>query len=252
MLHNYIGTEHILLGLMREERSVACGILTEKGMRLARHARGHPRAAQREGRGRQDEGDAAALGVLAGPDRDGGARRPRPADRPGGRARAGDPGAVPPHPEQPGADRRAGRRQDGDRRGARDQRIVHGDVPSTSAEQAHARARHLADRRRNQVPRPVRGAAQDDHEGADRDREHHHLHRRAPHARRRRLGRGLARRGQHPEAGALARRDPVHRRHHARPSTASTSRRTGRSSGASSRSRSPRPRRTRRSRSCAG
>jgi ATP-dependent Clp protease ATP-binding subunit ClpC len=35
MLHNYIGTEHILLGLMREERSVAAGILTEKGMRLA-------------------------------------------------------------------------------------------------------------------------------------------------------------------------------------------------------------------------
>jgi ATP-dependent Clp protease ATP-binding subunit ClpC len=35
MLHNYIGTEHILLGLMREERSVAATILGEKGMRLA-------------------------------------------------------------------------------------------------------------------------------------------------------------------------------------------------------------------------
>src|SRR5512142_142038 len=35
MLHSYIGTEHILLGLMREERSVAAGILAEKGMRLA-------------------------------------------------------------------------------------------------------------------------------------------------------------------------------------------------------------------------
>jgi ATP-dependent Clp protease ATP-binding subunit ClpC len=35
MLHNYIGTEHILLGLMREERSVAAAILAEKGMRLA-------------------------------------------------------------------------------------------------------------------------------------------------------------------------------------------------------------------------
>ena len=34
MLHNYIGTEHILLGLMREERSVAAAILAEKGMRL--------------------------------------------------------------------------------------------------------------------------------------------------------------------------------------------------------------------------
>jgi ATP-dependent Clp protease ATP-binding subunit ClpC len=34
MLHNYIGTEHILLGLMREEKSLAAGILGEKGMRL--------------------------------------------------------------------------------------------------------------------------------------------------------------------------------------------------------------------------
>jgi ATP-dependent Clp protease ATP-binding subunit ClpC len=35
MLHNYIGTEHILLGLMREDKSVAAGILGEKGMRLS-------------------------------------------------------------------------------------------------------------------------------------------------------------------------------------------------------------------------
>ncbi len=35
MLHNYIGTEHVLLGLMREEKSVAATILGEKGMRLS-------------------------------------------------------------------------------------------------------------------------------------------------------------------------------------------------------------------------
>ena len=34
MLHNYIGTEHILLGLLREESSVAATILAERGMRL--------------------------------------------------------------------------------------------------------------------------------------------------------------------------------------------------------------------------
>ncbi len=34
MLHNYIGTEHILLGLLREEKSAAAAILTEKGLRL--------------------------------------------------------------------------------------------------------------------------------------------------------------------------------------------------------------------------
>ena len=34
LLHTYVGTEHILLGLLREERSVASSILHEKGMRL--------------------------------------------------------------------------------------------------------------------------------------------------------------------------------------------------------------------------
>src|SRR6187551_3229075 len=34
LLHNYIGTEHLLLGILREERSVAATILIEKGMRL--------------------------------------------------------------------------------------------------------------------------------------------------------------------------------------------------------------------------
>ena len=34
MLHNYIGTEHILLGLLREENAVAARILGQKGMRL--------------------------------------------------------------------------------------------------------------------------------------------------------------------------------------------------------------------------
>src|SRR5262245_20477338 len=34
VLHNYIGTEHLLLGILREERCVAASILMEKGMRL--------------------------------------------------------------------------------------------------------------------------------------------------------------------------------------------------------------------------
>jgi ATP-dependent Clp protease ATP-binding subunit ClpC len=36
LLCNYIGTEHILLGLLRAESSVAAGILQEKGLRLSR------------------------------------------------------------------------------------------------------------------------------------------------------------------------------------------------------------------------
>jgi ATP-dependent Clp protease ATP-binding subunit ClpC len=35
LLHTYIGTEHLLLGILREERSVAASILYDKGMRLA-------------------------------------------------------------------------------------------------------------------------------------------------------------------------------------------------------------------------
>jgi ATP-dependent Clp protease ATP-binding subunit ClpC len=34
LLHNYIGTEHLLLGLLREDRSIAASILTERGIRL--------------------------------------------------------------------------------------------------------------------------------------------------------------------------------------------------------------------------
>ena len=34
LLHNYVGTEHLLIGILREERSVAASILLEKGMRL--------------------------------------------------------------------------------------------------------------------------------------------------------------------------------------------------------------------------
>lgn len=34
LLHNYIGAEHLLLGVLREERSLAGTILTEKGVRL--------------------------------------------------------------------------------------------------------------------------------------------------------------------------------------------------------------------------
>ena len=34
LLHNYIRTEHLLLGILREDRAVAASILSEKGMRL--------------------------------------------------------------------------------------------------------------------------------------------------------------------------------------------------------------------------
>src|SRR5256885_1832073 len=68
--------------------------------------------------------------------------------------------------------------------------------------QADPRARHLVDRRRHEVPRSVRGAPEGDHEGTDRQSEHHRVHRRAAYAGGRGIGRRVARRGEHPQAGA--------------------------------------------------
>src|SRR6185503_593634 len=34
LLHNDVGTEHVLLGLFREERSLAASILAERGLRI--------------------------------------------------------------------------------------------------------------------------------------------------------------------------------------------------------------------------
>ena len=118
LLHNYIGTEHLLLGILREERSVAASILMEKGMRLGTvredivqllnekttltRVKETPLLAEFS----RDLTEAAMrnqLDPLVGRDLE---------------ARAGAAGAVPAHEEQRRADRRAGRGQDGDRRGA--------------------------------------------------------------------------------------------------------------------------------------
>jgi ATP-dependent Clp protease ATP-binding subunit ClpC len=53
--HRHVGTEHLLLGLLREERSMAAELLYERGLRLAavrdevaRHSGADPRAAQKK------------------------------------------------------------------------------------------------------------------------------------------------------------------------------------------------------------
>ena len=129
--HSYIGTEHILLGLIREGEGVAAQVLQKLGADLNRVRQqviqllsgfqGKESAAS----GSPPSGSGAeAPSSVAGPrpvrpQPDPG--RPRGQARPGHRARAGDRAGhadpVAAHEEQPGPDRRARRRQDDHRRG---------------------------------------------------------------------------------------------------------------------------------------
>ena len=118
LLHNYIGTEHLLLGILREERSVAASILMEKGMRLHTVREDIVQLLNEKTTLTRVQGDAAARRVQPRPHRSGDEEPARSAGRPRLRARARAAGALPPHQEQRGADRRAGRRQDGHRRRA--------------------------------------------------------------------------------------------------------------------------------------
>ena len=177
-------------------------------------ARRHRAAAQREDHAHAREGNAAAGRVQPRPHRGRDEERARPAGRARPRTRTRPAGAVPPHQEQRRAHRRARRRQDRHRRGAGPEDRLRR-RPALPRRQADPGARHLVDRRRHEVSRSVRRAPQGDHEGTDRQPEHHRVHRRAAHAGGRRVGRRFARRGQHPQAGPQPRRDPLHRRDHA-------------------------------------
>ena len=125
------------------------------------------------------------------------------------------PGALAPHQEQPGAHRRARRRQD---RSGRGPGPAHGGrrCPRVPARQDADRPGPGSHDRRGQVPRRVRGTAQGGPGGnqglrrADR-----HVHRRDPHRCWRRCLRGCHGRGQHAQAHAGPRRAAPDRRHHA-------------------------------------
>ena len=127
-----------------------------------------------------------------------------------------DPGPLEAHQEQPGADRRARRRQDRDRRGPRAADRVRRRAREPQGPPP-GRARPERDGRRVQVPRRVRGPAQGRAQG-DRRRQgpDHRVHRRAPHDRRRRRRRGRDGRRQHAQADARPRRAAGGRRDHAR------------------------------------
>ena len=209
--HSYVGTEHLLLGLLREEKGIAAQVLTDAGVTLETRARrrsscsapnaqrgaggraGHRRAADAAGKG-EKKSKTPALDHFCRDLTELARRGPaRPDHRPREGDRAGDGDPVAPQEEQSGADRRARRGQDRHRRRAgaahRERR-----VPGVPARPPRAVARHGGRHRRHQVPRPVRGAAQGGHERDRAEQEHHPVHRRAAHARGRRRGRRRDRR----------------------------------------------------------
>ena len=131
--HNYIGTEHILLGLVRENEGVAARILLDfdadsekirnEVIRMLSgpggRRQGRRRRRRRRGARRGQEVLQAARPVRAQPDQARRRRQARPRRGARDRDRADHADPLAPHQEQPGAHRRARRRQDRRRRGPR-------------------------------------------------------------------------------------------------------------------------------------
>ena len=116
----YISTEHLFLGIASERNTP----FAEYPARSRRDQGAHPARRRRDPRRpaghRTRRGDQIphARALRPRPDPAGARGQAGPGDRPRRRDPARDPGAQPAHQEQPGADRRGRRGQDGHRRGA--------------------------------------------------------------------------------------------------------------------------------------
>ena len=153
---SYITVGHLLLALA-EDGSGVSDLLPDRD-ELERAVQG--RAGPGEGHLPERRGQRPGAGeIRPRPDRRGREREARPGDRPRRGDPPRDPGPLPPDQEQPGADRRPRRRQDGDRRGA-GAADRQGRRAREPARPARDRARHRLAAGRLQIPRRVRGAAE--------------------------------------------------------------------------------------------
>ncbi len=97
--HKHIGTEHLLLGLLREEKCFASEILHERGLRLVQVREEISRSSSEKMTTVPAEGKLAAHRVQPRPHAGGHRRHPRPAHRTRGRVGAPGPDPLPPHQE---------------------------------------------------------------------------------------------------------------------------------------------------------
>ena len=153
---NYVTVERLLLAL-----AAAAGTGAAKALAAARvDPQSLNRAIEEVRKGRKadtasaEEGYDALKEIHARPDRGGARRQARPGHRPRRGDPPHDPGPVAAHQEQPGTDRRARGRQDGDCRGPRPaHRQWRCAGEPKEQETAVARSRRLVGRR--QIPRRV-------------------------------------------------------------------------------------------------
>jgi ATP-dependent Clp protease ATP-binding subunit ClpC len=216
MGHQYIGTEHLLLGLVREGEGIAVNVLRSLGVSLDKvrtaTAKSLLESEQTQERKKQESKtpliDQLGLDLTQQAEEnklDPVIGREKEIERVIqilSRRTKNNPALI----GEPGVGKTA---------------IVEGwpsasspATPGDAAGQAGADAGCGLAGSRHHVPRPVRGAAQEGDRG-DQGQRRDPLHRRGAHAGGRRLGRQRGGRGQHPQAGPGPGRAAVHRRHHA-------------------------------------
>ena len=178
----YVSTEHLLLALL-DSKTPAADALKRQGvsrdgvLKVLREIRGNQRVTDPNAEDRYQalERYARDLTALARQGQAGPGHRPRRRDPPG------DAGALPPHQEQPGADRRARRGQDRHRGGPGPAHRLRRRARVAEGQARGGPGPGRPDRRR-QVPRRVRGPPEGRAQGGPgvRGRDHP-LHRRAAH-----------------------------------------------------------------------